>query len=142
MSGRRNPVVLVGERPRTGFTMVGDELIRDGGHRDALGPDGYLILSYLLSCASAPREDQRHWETSVRAMADKFGMGRDRVRAALDRAGKDGRLVVREYLLDGRLAPNRCAYVVCAGGRRFTEEELLHWSRPAELKSRRRGGAP
>ncbi|APE19086.1 hypothetical protein BOH72_11200 [Mycobacterium sp. WY10] len=96
-------------------------------------------MSYLLSCATVPEANQ-HWETSVRALADHYGIGRDRVRAALDRAVKDNRLVIRECLIGGQLAPNRFVYVVCAGGRRFTDQELLIWSTPTELESTRRGG--
>ena len=120
--------------------MVSNELIRVGGHNTALGSDGFLVMSYLLSCASPPDAAQQHWETSVRAIAEHYGIGRSRVRAALDRAVKDGRLVVRECLIGGRLAPNRFVYVVCAGGRQFTDEELLIWSTPIELGSRRRSG--
>lgn len=120
--------------------MVGNELIRVGGHNVALGSDGLLVMTFLLSCATTPGANQRHWETSVRAIADHFGIGRDRVRVALDRAVKDGRLVIRGCLKDGQLAPNRFVYVVCGGGRRFTDEELLLWSMPIELESTRRGG--
>ncbi|WP_216639170.1 hypothetical protein [Mycobacterium asiaticum] len=75
----------------------------------------------------------------MRAIADHYGIGRDRVRLALDRAVKDGRLVIRGCLIDGQLARNRFVYVVCGGGRRFTDEELLMWSTPIELESKRRG---
>lgn len=132
---------MIGERTRNGFTIVSNELIRVGGHNTALGSDGLLVMTYLLSCATALGANQRPWETSVRAIAEHYGIGRDRVRAALDRAVKDSRLVIRGYLIDGQLAPNRSMYVVCHGGRQFTDEELLAWSTPLEIESSRRGGA-
>jgi hypothetical protein len=49
---------------------------------------------------------------------------------------KDHRLIVRQYVRDGKLVARRCAYVVCAGGRRFTDSELFHCSAPIELPSK------
>ncbi|WP_218014532.1 hypothetical protein [Mycolicibacterium palauense] len=116
---------------------MSDELIRAGAHDDVLGSDGLVVMAYLLSCASAPGA-KKVWETSAAEISEKFGWGRNRERAskALARAVKDGRLLIREYLRDGALVPRRRAYVVCAGGRRFTDEERLEQSAPIELASK------
>jgi hypothetical protein len=118
---------------RNGVTWMSDELIRSGAHDDALGSDGFVVMAFLLSWASGP--SKRVWETSASQISEEFGWGRNRERArrALERAVKDKRLVMRGYLRGGQLVPRRCAYVVCAGGRRFTDEELLEWSVPIVL---------
>lgn len=132
--GRRNPIHLVGEPIRKGFTMISDELIRSGAHIGALGPDGFLVLAYLLSCATAPQSNHRRpWETSAAQMNEHFGWPRNRrrVAAAIEQAIKSDRLLIREFVRpDGRPVRNRCAYVVCAGGRRFTDEERFTYSQP------------
>lgn len=140
--GRRNPIHVIGEPMRNGVTWMSNELIRSGAHDDALGSDGFVVMAYLLSRAST-RPDQPAWETSAAQISEQFGWGRNRERAAraLDAAVKDNRLVIRGYLRDGQLVARRCAYVVCAGGRRFTDEELLRWSTPISLESKTtRGG--
>lgn len=136
--GRRNPIYAVGEPMRKGVTWLSDELIRSGAHDDALGSDGFVVMAFLLSWATPIGSDRRVWETSAAQISDEFGWGgnRQRARHALDRAVKDKRLLIREYLRDGQLVPRRCAYVMCSGGRRFTDEELLLWSKPIELPSK------
>jgi len=123
---------------RARVTWLSNELIRSGAHAGALGSDGFVLMAYLLSCAGG-----KTWETSAVEISEKFGWGRNRERAtrALDSAVKDNRLIVREYRRDGQIVPFRCAYVVCAGGRRFTDEELFIWSAPIELEAKPRGGA-
>ncbi|MHC9294185.1 hypothetical protein ACRCUN_17110 [Mycobacterium sp. LTG2003] len=115
---------------------MSNELIRSGAHDDALGADGFVVMAYLLSNVRAP--DKPPWETSAAQISEQFGWGRNRERAsrALDRAVKDNRLLIRGYLRDGQLVARRRAYVVCAGGRRFTDEELLRYSAPIELESK------
>lgn len=137
--GRRNPIYVVGEPQRKGVTWLSDDLIRAGAHENALGSDGFVVMAYLLSCASAPGAAHR-WETSAAEISEKFGWGRNRARAsnAIARAAKDGRLLIREYLRDGALVSRRRAYVVCAGGLRLTEQERLELSAPIELPSSRR----
>lgn len=136
--GRRNPIHVIGEPIRKGVTWLPDGLIRAGAHEDALGSDGFVVVAFMLSCARAPHSNKRAWETSPAALSERFGWGLNRVRAmrALDRAVKDNRLIVRGYIRDGQIVARRCAYVVCAGGRRFTDEELSRWSRPSELPSK------
>ncbi|ACR77577.1 hypothetical protein ANGEL_46 [Mycobacterium phage Angel] len=93
-------------------------------------------MAYLLSrVASSGRPA---WETSAAQISEQFGWGRNRERAsrAIDRAAKDKRLLIRNYLRDGQLVPRRCAYVVCSGGRQFTDEELLRWSTPIVVPSK------
>ncbi len=141
--GRRNPIQVIGDPMRKGVTWMSDELIRAGAHDDALGSDGFVVMAYLLSWASRPVPNRRPWETSAAQISEQFGWGRNRERArrAIERAVKDNRLLVRGYLRDGELVSRRCAYVVCAGGRRFTDEELFLWSEPILLspKSQRVG---
>lgn len=136
--GRRNPIHVIGDPIRQGVTWLSDELIRSGAHDDALGSDGFVVMAYLLSCASTPDPKRRAWETSTVQLSAQFGWGGNRRRAthALDRAVKDNRLIVRGYLRDGQLVQRRCSYVVCAGGRRFADHELLRWSRPTVLPSK------
>lgn len=132
--GRRNPIHVVGEPMRSGVTWLSDELIRVGAHENALGSDGFTVIAYMLSCGSALGSNRRPWETSPRALSNQFGWGSNRVRAmrAIESAEKDHRLVRRKYVRNGKEMDNRWAYVVCAGGRRFTDEELSLWSRPIE----------
>lgn len=134
--GRRNPIHVIGDPVRKGVTWMCDELIREAAHDDALGSDGFVVMAFLLSWASQPPgSTKRAWETSAAAISEQFGWGGNRRRAAkaIESAVKDGRLIVREYLRDGRIVPRRCAYLVCAGGRRFTDEERLKWSGPIVL---------
>lgn len=135
--GRRNPIYIVGDPVRQGFTLLSNELIREGGKDDALGADGLLVMAYLLSCAT-PASGKRVWETSAAQMSDLFGWPRNRRRItkAIEAAKKDGRLLIREFVRDGKPVPRRCAYVVCAGGRRFTDGEAAYHSAPKELDSR------
>lgn len=136
--GRRNPIHVIGEPIRQGVTWLSDELIRAGAHDDALGSDGFVVVAFLLSCASSPDSKKRAWETSAVKISEQFGWGlnRERAKRALDRAVKDNRLIVRGYLRDGQLVQRRCSYVVCAGGRRFADHELLQWSTPIVLQSK------
>lgn len=136
--GRRNPIQVIGEPVRSGVTWLCDELAREAPHDAVLGSNGYVVVSYLLSRSNAKG---RAWETSAAQIAEQYGWGRNRDRAtkALGRAVKDRRLIIREYVRDGRVVPRRCAYVVCAGGRRFTDEELVEWSVPIELPSKLHG---
>ncbi|WP_370501150.1 hypothetical protein NWT09_13130 [Mycolicibacterium sp. jd] len=135
--GRRNPIYVIGEPIRKGVTWLSDDLIRAGAHDDALGSDGFVVMAYLLSCATVPGAG-RLWETSAAEISEKYGWGRNRERAskALERAVKDDRLILREYLRDGALVARRRAYVVCAGGRQFTDEERLVCSAPIVLESK------
>lgn len=71
--GRRNPIILVGEPMRQGFTVLSNELIREGGQDQALGADGFLVMAYLLSCATPAGSGERVWETSAAQMAEVFG---------------------------------------------------------------------
>lgn len=142
--GHRNPIHVIGDPIRKGVTWISDELIRAGAHDDTLGSDGLVVMAYLLSWASAS-PTKRAWETSAAQISEQFGWGRNRERAsrALNRAVKDHRLIVRPYLRDGQLVARRCAYVVCSGGRRFTDDELFRWSTPIELPSKaNRDGEP
>ena len=135
--GRRNPIHVIGEPMRKGVTWVSDELIRSAAHDKQLGSDGFVVMVFLLSWASQGT-GKRAWETSTAQMSEQFGWGRNRERAskAVQAAVKDGRLVIREYVRDGQIVPRRCSYLVCAGGRRFTPEELVQWSSPISLPSR------
>ncbi|OBH08961.1 hypothetical protein A5695_25240 [Mycobacterium sp. E1747] len=133
--GRRNPILLVGEPVRQGFTLLCNDLIRDGAHDKALGADGMLVMAYLLSCATPSGSGKRVWETSAAQMAELFGWpaNRRRITKAIEAAKKDGRLLIREYVRDGVRVPRRCAYVVCVGGRKFTDGEASYYSSPIEL---------
>lgn len=133
--GRRNPIHVIGEPLRKGVTWLSDELIRAGAHDDALGSDGLVVMAFLLSWASSPDTAKRAWETSAAHLSEQFGWGLNRERAsrALDRAVKDHRLIIRRYVRDGQMVARRCSYLVCSGGRRFTDEELFHWSAPIQL---------
>ncbi|KUI29473.1 hypothetical protein AU196_03840 [Mycobacterium sp. IS-1742] len=138
--GRRNPIQVVGEPIRQGVTWISDDLIRSGAHDDALGSDGLVVMVFMLSWAITPGSARRPWETSAAQISEQFGWGlnRERAKRALDRAVKDRRLIIREYIRDGQVVPRRCAYVVCAGGRRFTDEELLRHSAPVSLPPKAR----
>lgn len=133
--GRRNPIHLIGEAQRTGVTWLSDDLIRSGAHDKALGSDGLVLMAFLVSWATPCNSGKRVWETSAAHLSEQFGWGLNRERAAraIDRAVKDHRLIVRQYVRDGKMVARRCAYVVCAGGRRFTDSELFHWSSPIQL---------
>lgn len=137
--GRRNPIHVIGEPIRKGVTWLSDELIRAGAHDDVLGSDGFVVVAFMLSWASAPDANKRAWETSAAQISAQFGWGFNRERAsrAFDRAVKDNRLVIREYIRGGQVVARRCAYVLCAGGRRFTDAERLRWSTPIMLPPRR-----
>lgn len=134
--GLRNPIRVIGEPMRQGVTWLADELIRAGAHDRALGSDGFVVVAYLLSRYSA----QGRWETSANQIGEQFGWGRngERARNAIASAIKDRRLVKREFVRGGQVVQKRCEYVVCAGGRRFTDAELLEWSRPLPLPPRTR----
>ncbi|WP_218060972.1 hypothetical protein [Mycobacterium malmoense] len=98
-------------------------------------------MAFLVSWATPVNSGKRVWETSAAHLSEHFGWGMNRERAsrAIERAVKDHRLIVRQYVRDGQIVARRCAYVVCAGGRRFTDGELFHWSSPIQLSSK--GGA-
>ncbi|WP_167107253.1 hypothetical protein [Mycobacterium sp. DL592] len=140
--GRRNPIHVIGGPVRQGVTWLSDELIRSGAHNSALGSDGFVVMAYLLSCATMPGSRRRVWETSAAQISEHFGWGGNRRRAtkAIEAAVKDGRLIIRGYVRAGELLQRRCAYVVCAGGRRFTDDELFHHSGPIELPANRLRG--
>ena len=136
--GRRNPIRVVGEPMRKGVTWLSDELIRAGAHNNTLGSDGFVVMAFLLSWAPTA---SRIWETSAAHLSEQFGWGGNRVRAgkALAAAVKDNRLVIREYMRDGKPVQRRCMYVVAAGGRRFTDEEISRLSAPIVLPSKANG---
>lgn len=119
--------------------MVSDELIRVGAHDRALGSDGLAVILLMLSRAST-KAGQRAWETSATQISEELGWGRnrERARAAIQRAEDDGRLVRRGYRRDGQDVKQRCSYVVCAGGRRFTDEELVIVKEPIDLPPSKR----
>jgi hypothetical protein len=106
---------------------------------DALGSDGFVVIAWMLSSASAPNSNKRVWETSAAEISEQLGWGsnRERAKRAIARAEKDNRLLIRGYMRDGReLDRDRYrAYVVCAGGRQFTDEEQSRLSRPIALRS-------
>ena len=135
--GRRNPIRVIGDPIRNGVTWLSDELIREGAHDRALGSDGLVLMAYVLSRAST----RRVWETSAAQITEQFGWGGDRERArkAIDRAVKDHRLVLRPMLRGGRALRHRYEYVVCAGGRRFSDDELFEWTQPIVLPDNMHG---
>ena len=137
--GHRNPIQVFGDPVRKGYTVVADELIRFGAHDRALGSDGLAVVLLMLSRASI-KADQKAWETSATQISVELGWGlnRDRARAAIQRAEDDGRLVRRGYTRDGQDVKQRCAYVICSGGRRFTDEELVIAKEPIVLPSKGR----
>lgn len=133
--GRRNPIQYIGEPAKTGYTVLADDLIRAGAHENALGVDGFAVMAFLVSWASSTSSTKRAWETSPLHLSETFGWSRNRERAtnAIAKAVKDHRLIVRRYVRDGEEVARRCAYLVCAGGRQFTDAEIGIWSRPIEL---------
>lgn len=133
--GRRNPIHLIGDVPRTGYTVLSDDLIRSGAQDRELGSDGFVLMAFLVSWAASPKSGKRVWETSAAHISEHFGWGMNRERAskAIDRAVKDHRLIVRQHVRDGAVVARRCAYVVCAGGRKFTDSEMFQWSSPIQL---------
>lgn len=137
--GHRNPIQVFGDPIRKGYTMVSDELIRVGAHDQVLGSDGLAVILLVLSRGTT-RAGQRAWETSATQISEELGWGRnrERARAAIQRAEDDGRLVRRGFIRDGQDVKQRCAYVICAGGRRFTDEELVIVKEPIALPSKRR----
>lgn len=137
--GNRYPIQVFGEPIRKGYTVVSDELIREGAHDNALGSDGLAVILLMLSRASI-RAGQRAWETSATQISEELGWGRNRERArvAIQRAEDDGRLVRRGFARDGQDVKQRCAYVICAGGRRFTDEELVVVKEPIILPPKRK----
>lgn len=139
--GRRNPIHLVGQTPKSGFTVLCDDLVRAGAHDDALGSDGFVLMAFLVSWATPDRSGKRVWETSARHLSEHFGWGMNRERAtrAIERAVKDHRLIVRQFVRDGQMVARKCAYVVCAGGRRFTDSEHFECSAPIQLPSKSEG---
>lgn len=136
--GRRNPIYLVGDPIKQGFTLLSNELIREGAKGSALGADGFLVMAYLLSCATPSGASKRVWETSAAQMSEVFGWpaNRRRITKAIEAAKDDGRLLVREYIRDGKIVPRRCAYMVCVGGRKFTDAEKAFYEAPYELSGR------
>ncbi|GLC05331.1 hypothetical protein [Mycobacterium kiyosense] len=137
--GHRYPIEVFGDPIRKGYTVVSDELIRVGAHDQVLGSDGLAVILLMLSRGTT-RAGQRAWETSATQISEELGWGRNRERAtaAIQRAEDDGRLVRRGYRRDGHDVKQRCAYVICAGGRRFTDEELVIAKEPIVLPSKRK----
>lgn len=137
--GHRYPIQVFGDPIRKGYTVVADELIRVGAHDQVLGSDGLAVILLMLSRGTT-RAGQRAWETSATQISEELGWGRNRERAsaAIQRAEDDGRLVRRGFTRDGQDVKQRCAYVICAGGRRFTDEELAIAKEPIVLPSKRK----
>lgn len=137
--GSRYPIHVFGDPLRKGYTVISDELIRVGAHDRALGSDGLAVILLMLSRAST-KPGQKAWEISATQISEELGWGlnRERARLAIKRAEDDGRLVKRSFIRDGQLVRQRCAYVVCAGGRRFTDEELVIVKEPIPLPSKPR----
>ena len=137
--GSRYPIHVFGEPVRKGYTVVSDDLIRVGAHHRALGSDGLAVILLMLSRAST-NPDHKAWETSATQISVELGWGanRDRASTAIKRGEDDGRLVKRSFIRDGQLVRQRCAYVVAAGGRKFTDEELIILKEPIPLESKRR----
>lgn len=140
--GYRYPIHVFGEPVRRGYTVISDELIRVGAHHRNVGSDGLALIALLLSRASV-RPGQKAWETSAKQISEELGWGRnrDRARAAIDKCIEKGRLVKRTYVRDGQEVQQRCAYVVCYGGRAFTDEELLVLKEPIVLPPLKSRGA-
>jgi hypothetical protein len=137
--GHRYPIEVLGDPIRKGYTVVADELIRVGAHDQVLGSDGLAVILLMLSRGTT-RAGQRAWETSATQISEELGWGRNRERAtaAIQRAEDDGRLVRRGFTRDGEDVKQRCTYVICAGGRRFTDEELVIAKEPIVLPSKRK----
>ena len=121
--------------------MLCDDIIRSGACDDALGSDGLVLMAFLLSWATPANSGKRVWETSARHISEHFrwGMNRERATKAIERAVKDHRLIIRQYVRDGQTVARKCAYVVCAGGRRFTDHEQFELSSPIQLGSKGEG---
>lgn len=136
--GRRNPILSVGDTPKAGFTVLCDDLIRSGANDRALGSDGLVLMAFLVSWATPVNAKRRVWETSAAHISEhfKWGMNRERAMRAIARAEKDHRLIVRQYVRDGKIVARRCSYLVCAGGRRFTDSEMFQWNTPIQLPSK------
>lgn len=130
--GNRNRVLFAENSIHSGYTRLDNELIRHGGHPTELGQDGLMLMAYLVSAAGAPHD--KPWETSGQAISKLFGWSKngDRVAKASERCEKGQRLVRRKHVRNGKEIENRWDYVVCPGGRKFTDEELSRWSRPVE----------
>lgn len=137
--GSRYPIHVFGDPLRKGYTVISDELIRVGAHDRALGSDGLAVILLMLSRAST-KPGQKPWEISATQISVELGWGlnRERASAAIKRAEGDGRLVKRSFIRDGHLVRQRCAYVVAAGGRKFTDEELVIVKEPIPLPSKPR----
>lgn len=131
-----HPIHVVGDRPPDGYFYVCNDLIRVGAHRSRLDADGLAVILHLLSHAGG---EGKPFETSPVRIAEEFGWSRNRLRVlrALANAEKDGRLVIRRYEREGREVAKRRAYVVAAGGRRFTDWELTEYARPIVLPAKR-----
>ncbi|BBZ05996.1 hypothetical protein MDOR_01650 [Mycolicibacterium doricum] len=129
-----HPIHVVGGRPRDGYFYLCDDLVRTGVRE--LGSDGFVLLAYLLSRAGNSKG--KPFETSpVRVSGDLgWGRNRERVRRALAIAAKEHRLVIRRFERDGRELATRWAYVVAAGGRKFTDWELTEYGQPIVLRPR------
>lgn len=131
-----HPIHVIGDRPRDGYFYLCDELVRSGAQE--LGSDGFVLLAYLLSRAGSSKG--KAFETSPARMSADLGWGlnRVRVRGALEITEKASRLVKRRFERDGRELETRWAYVVAAGGRKFTDWELTEYSRPVVLPPKQR----
>jgi len=131
-----HPIHVIGDRPRDGFFYLCNDLVRVGAHRSRLDSDGFVVMAYLLSHAGGKGKP---FETSPALMSAEFGWSRnrERVNRALANAEKDGRLVIRTFWRDGRELEKRRAYVVAAGGRRFTDWELSEYGKPIMLPSKK-----
>ncbi|BBY95185.1 hypothetical protein MGALJ_48540 [Mycobacterium gallinarum] len=130
-----NPIHVIGDRPRDGYFYLCDDLARTGARE--LGSDGLVLLAYLLSRAGNAKGGKPFETSSVRISIDLgWGPNRNRVRRALDAAEKQHRLVKRKFVRDGHEQTTRWAYVVAAGGRKFTDWELTECNRPIELPSK------
>jgi hypothetical protein len=129
-----HPIHVIGDRPRDGYFCLCNDLVRAGVRE--LGSDGFVLLAYLLSRAG--NNKGKPFETSPDRMSADLGWGRnrERVRRALAITAKEHRLVIRRFERDGRELTTRWAYVVAAGGRKFTDWELTEYGRPMLLPSK------
>lgn len=121
----RNPVKRIGRARGSGFTMVPDELIRDGV--EEVGVNGLAVMVLLLSHSDG-------WETSAVDMSRQLGWGKNRRRCAeaLAALRKAGRLVIRDHRYDDGHRV-RQEYVVRADGGRFSDADREEWSKPVVL---------
>lgn len=130
-----NPIYVVGDRPRDGYFYLCDDLVRTGVRE--LGSDGFVLLAYLLSRAGSAKSGKAFETSPVRISIDLgWSRNRERARRALELAEKQHRLVKRKFVRDGRELTTRWAYVVAAGGRKFTDWELTECNRPMELPAK------